>query len=393
MQAGMFEDHLRGLRGDERQSPFVRRPPIGGFSFPGDPPAKWIAFFAGGRKEKGWGMFRSEYSGRRRALAVLTAVLVDALVGDPPSRFHPVAWMGSWIGMLRRQAPVRGPLAELLYGAAAIGVSSATLWLVGRWVARHLQRWRFGWLLEGAVLSQLLAWRGLMRAGQAVARPLEEGDLAEARRQLGWHLVSRDVSELDGSLVAAAAIESLAENSSDSVIAPLFWYGVGGLPAALAYRFVNTADALLGYRDEEHEWLGKSAARADDLVNLVPARLTALLIVACAGIGGGNSGSAWRIWRRDGGKTASPNAGQPMSAAAGALEVVLEKVGYYRLGDGLARPEAADIGRAGRLLSVSVCAGIAAGAAAALLFSRRKREREAASRQGGRQTVEEVQDG
>ena len=325
----------------------------------------------------GRGLLDSERSGRRRALAVLTAVLADAILGDPPSRFHPVAWMGSWIAVLRKMAPQRGPLADLLYGAAALGVSVSTLWLMGRWVTRCLERWRWGWLAEGAVLSQLIAWRGLMRAGGAVARPLERGDLGQARQQLGWHLVSRDVSRLDGSLVAAATIESLAENSSDSVIAPLFWYGVGGLQAALAYRYLNTADALLGYRDEELEWLGKSAARADDAVNLVPARLTALLIVAGAALAGGKAGSAWRIWHRDGGKTASPNAGQPMSAAAGGLEVVLEKVGHYRLGEGLAKPQAADIGRASRLLSLSLFLGIAVGAAAAFFspkstFSRKK---------------------
>ena len=118
------------------------------------------------------------------------------------------------------------------------------------------------------------------------------------------------------------------------------------------------------------------------MVNLAPARLTALLIVAGADIGGGSSGSAWRIWRRDGGKTASPNAGQPMSAAAGAMEVVLEKVGHYRLGDGLPKPEAGDIRRAGWLLSVSVFLGIAAGAAVALLFPARGFSRRAAMRMG-----------
>jgi len=335
-------------------------------------------FFGGVFGVNGRRLAFSEGSGRRRGLAVLTAVVVDALLGDPPSRFHPVAWMGSWIGVLRRRAPRRGPLAELLYGAAGMGASVTALWLVGRWVAGLLQRWRLGWLVEGAVLSQLIAWRGLMRAGAEVAGALERGDLGEARRQLGWHLVSRDVSALDGGLVAAGTIESLAENSSDSVIAPLFWYGIGGLPAALAYRFLNTADAVLGYRDAEREWLGKSAARGDDLVNLAPARLTALLIVGGAGIGGGNSGSAWRIWRRDGGKTASPNAGQVMSAAAGALEVELEKVGHYRLGEGLRKPGAGDIRRAGRLLSICVFLGIGVGAAAALFFPGRNKAGRAA---------------
>lgn len=342
-------------------------------------------------KERGFGS--PECNGRRRALALLSAVLTDAMLGDPPSRFHPVAWMGNWIGLLKKIAPQRGPLADLLYGAAAVGLSTLTLWLTGMWATRHLARWRLGWLAEGALLSQLIAWRGLMRAGEAVARPLERGDLDEARRQLGWHLVSRDVSRLDPSLVAAGAIESLAENSSDSVVAPLFWYAIGGLPAALAYRFLNTADAMLGYRDEEHEWLGKSAARADDAVNLVPARLTALLIVAGAALGAGNAGSAWRIWRRDGGKTASPNAGQPMSAAAGGLEVVLEKVGHYRLGEGLAKPQAADISRTNRILSTAVLLGVAVSAAAALFLPKAVFSGRTALRQGGSRQVEEDKGG
>ena len=123
-------------------------------------------------------------------------------------------------------------------------------------LGRKLRAWPYGWLVEAAVLSLMLAWRGLMRAGGAVAQELEDGDLRAARCQLGRHLVSRDVSQLDEGLVAAAAIESLAENSSDSVVAPLFWYGLGGLPAALAYRFLNTADAQMGYRDPAREWLG-----------------------------------------------------------------------------------------------------------------------------------------
>ena len=307
--------------------------------------------------------FVTEGCRQRRVLAVAAALLIDAVLGDPSSRFHPVAWMGSWIGIVRKQAPRRGAMASFFYGAAAIGGSACLLGLIGRWCSGGLQRWGLGWLAEGAVLSLLIAWRDLMRAGGAVARPLEEGDLAEARRQLGWHLVSRDVSELDEGLVAAATIESLAENSSDSVIAPLFWYGIGGLPAALAYRFVNTADAMLGYRDVEMEWLGKGAARGDDVLNFVPARLTALLIVAGAALGGGNAGSAWRVWRREAVKTASPNAGQPMSAAAGALEVELEKVGHYRLGEGLRRPGADDIRRASRLLSVGVLLGLGVAAA------------------------------
>jgi adenosylcobinamide-phosphate synthase len=171
---------------------------------------------------------------------------------------------------------------------------------------------------------------------------------------LSWHLVSRDTSTLDESRIAAATIESLAENTSDSAIAPLFWYAVAGLPGALVYRFLNTADAMLGYRDAEREWLGKAAARLDDVANLIPARLTALCMILSAPWLGGRMEGGWRIWRRDAGTTASPNAGHPMSAAAGVLGVELEKVDHYRLGAGQPKPSARDIRRSQRLVIVSV---------------------------------------
>ncbi len=209
-----------------------------------------------------------------------------------------------------------------------------------------------------------------MRAGGAVRDELERGDLAAARRELGLHLVSRDVTELDEGLIAAAAIESLAENTSDSVVAPLFWYGFGGLPAVLVYRFLNTADAQLGYRDPKREWLGKCAARLDDLTNLIPSRLTALLIVAAAPFAGGSSGLARRVWRQDACKTASPNAGHPMSAAGGALGVVLKKEGQYQLGAGLRTPTADDIRRGQRLLSASIILGLVTAGSAFVLASK-----------------------
>ena len=301
-----------------------------------------------------WSTAFANDSWKRRPSVILVALLLDTWLGDPPSRFHPVAWIGRWIAFIRQRAPQGGAAASLVYGAVTIAAGAGLLGLGGFWTARQLRERRYGWLVEAAILSLLLARRGLMRAGEEVARPLEQRDLPEARRQLGWHLVSRDVSRLDESLVAAATIESLAENTSDSVIAPLFWYGVGGLPVALVYRFLNTADALLGYRDAEREWLGKAAARLDDIANLIPARLTTLLIIASAPIAGGRSRRAWRIWRRDARKTASPNAGHPMSAATGALGVVLGKIGHYRLGEGLAPPTAGVIRRGQRLLTGSI---------------------------------------
>jgi adenosylcobinamide-phosphate synthase len=293
-------------------------------------------------------------------LVLLAAVLLDLAAGEPPNRVHPVAAMGWLIQSLRKRAPVRGRWRPLLAGlgivaagltlAAGLGmlvVSSRGIPLAGMK--------EVGLVLEVLLLKSTFSLRGLFQAAAAVQRPLEEGDLVEARRLLAWHLVSRDTADLDEARVAAAVVESVAENASDSVVAPWFFYLLGGLPAALAYRFVNTADALLGYRDAEREWLGKVPARLDDLLNLVPARLTALGILLGALLLNGGVERFRRglaVWWRDARRTASPNAGHPMAAAAGVLGIELEKVGYYRLGAGLAAPRTADIGGALRMLAV-----------------------------------------
>lgn len=280
----------------------------------------------------------------RLIVPALVAILLDVVLGDPPGFWHPVAWMGAFLQGCRKLAsPLQGRTAPLLAGGLIIlvGVTGclAAGWLVSVG-CQHVPPLA-GWLIEGVLLKMTLASRGLALAARQVQAALEEGDLKEARRLLSWHLVSRDTTTLTESQVRAATIESVAENTSDGVVAPLFWYAVGGLPAALAYRLVNTADAILGYRDAEREWLGKLSARCDDLVNIIPARLTAGLMLL---LGGGGSVSV-RIWWSDCRKTASPNAGHPMAAAAGILGVELEKVGLYTLGEGQRQPEARDLRR------------------------------------------------
>lgn len=292
-------------------------------------------------------------AGRVSVLAL--ALLLDLMRGDPPNRFHPVAWMGTAIAAARRRAPQGGRLARFGYGAwLALGgaMTAAGLgYLLERGCARLPAPW--GWLAEAGLLKMTFSVRGLACAAGEVEAALEAESLPEARRRLSWHLVSRDTTMLSASQVAAATVESVAENSSDSLVAPLFYYAAGGLPGALAYRFLNTADAMLGYRDPAHEWLGKAAARLDDVANLAPARLTAGLLALAAALLGEDAGRAWRIWRRDAGKTASPNAGHPMSAMAGALGVELEKAGHYRLGAGQHPPRPGDISRAVRLMRVA----------------------------------------
>ncbi|HHB91083.1 MAG TPA: cobalamin biosynthesis protein CobD [Anaerolineae bacterium] len=293
----------------------------------------------------------------KRITVILLALLLDQFLGDPPNRWHPVAWMGRGIAWSQRHAPGGGeaPARQLAYGGAIVlvGVSlAATAGVLLARLARSLA-WP-GIVVEALALKATFSLRGLIRAARQVETALLAHDLPSARRWLSWHLVSRSTEELDASQVAAATIESVAENLSDGVLAPLTWYTIGGLPAAWAYRFLNTADAMLGYRDPAREWLGKIPARADDLANLLPARLTALFIILAAPLAGGNVCRAWRIWRRDARKTTSPNAGHPMSAMAGALGVRLEKSGHYVLGDELAAPIPSDIERAIHLVHLGL---------------------------------------
>jgi adenosylcobinamide-phosphate synthase len=309
-----------------------------------------------------------------KTMTILLAFLIDTLWGDPPNRWHPVAWMGTLITQLRRRMPASGRLGLLLGGSVIALGGAGLVWGIGLALQRVTARlpWPLHLLAEAAVLKSTFSLRGLVGAARDVETALLAGDLPQARRWLGWHLVSRETGQLDESQVAAAAIESLAENLSDGVVAPLFYYRLGGLPAALAYRYLNTCDALLGYRDAEREWLGKVPARADDIANLIPARLTAWGILVAQRLAsnfgaGANLSTAVAIYRRDCAKTTSPNAGHPMSAMAGVLGVELEKVGHYRLGGGLARPQPSDIERAVRL--VYLASGLCLGAFYLLLWA------------------------
>ena len=294
---------------------------------------------------------------------MLVAVGLDVALGDPPNRAHPVAWLGRLLAAGRRRLCGGGPTRLLVTGAtltltvaAVAGVSAALLTTV----AGHAGPARP--VVIGAGLWLLLSIRGLLTAAAVVAAPLAAGHLGAARAALGWHLVSRPTRELDAAHVASGAVESVAENLTDAFVAPVIFFLLLGLPGAAVYRAVNTADAMLGYRDGPLEYFGKLAARLDDALNLVPARLAAIAIVGAAALGGADAPGAWRTLWRDRGRTASPNAGWTMAAMAGALGLTLEKPGAYRLGDGRP-PQARDIGRAMRLT------GVAAALATAVLLA------------------------
>jgi adenosylcobinamide-phosphate synthase len=300
------------------------------------------------------------------SLVVLLAWFTDRLLGEPPARLHPVIWMGTYLRSARRRsAPtlIAGVLAWCAGAVVVLLVSGAAQWLLSAMAGRGLAWYGATCVLGAVALKPLFAWRALRRAGETVrAAP----DLAAARQALGWNLVSRDTSDLSAGEVYGATIESLAENLSDSLVAPLLCFVIGGLPLAALYRYANTADAMWGYHTPELERFGKWAARFDDVLNFIPARLTVLLLLLACPLAGKDSRAAWRLWRRDASRTASPTAGQPMSTISGALGVQLSKRGHYCLGAEFPEPGGADVMRTLRLCEAA--AWLAVGAFAGLLW-------------------------
>lgn len=289
-------------------------------------------------------------------LIVLGLALALDRIGDPPNRWHPVAWMGRLVGWGEANAPAAGPLLRFTYGAILVmlGAAVCTLPLVLA-LAGAVRVSAIAYIpIAALLLKSTFTYSGLVRAASSVRQALQTGDLPQARRLLSWHLVSRDTSALNEALVTAAAIESVAENITDAVAAPLLFFGLAGVPGAWAYRFFNTCDSMLGYHDPEHEYLGKFAARLDDVLNWLPARLTGLLLILAAWLAREDARGAWRTMWTQHNRTASPNAGWTMSAMAGALNVTLEKVGYYKLEGGSAPLSPAAIQRATRLAGATV---------------------------------------
>ena len=300
------------------------------------------------------------------SVALLVAYALDRAFGDPPDRFHPVAWMGKAIAVgrdwalrdLRERVPresrrlrvekvgqlLRGGLVALLVPTASALLAYAALRVVGRWPSAVV-------IATGFLLKPTFAVRSLGDAAYVVRDALDQSDLEAARRGLG-SLCSRQASALDPRQLIAATIESVAENTSDSVVAPLFYFACFGLPGAVFYRAVNTLDAMIGYHGR-FEYAGKVAARIDDLLNLVPARLTSLLLLGSGLVVGANVRHGVAILVRDGGQTESPNAGRPMAAMAGLLGVRLAKARHYALGDELEPPRTMQITKAWRIASIA----------------------------------------
>jgi adenosylcobinamide-phosphate synthase len=279
------------------------------------------------------------------ALILFTlAYALDWMIGDPEWAPHPVRWMGRLIqvgeNFLRRF--IRGPRAEFIGGLSlslfVVGVFGLGGGLLLEWLGGRNKTVAFVVALYLAVTT--LATRSLLDEARAVRYLLLNCDLPSARRQVA-RIVGRDTQALNEPEVTRAVIETLAESASDGVVAPMFYLAIGGAPAALAYKAVNTLDSMIGHHDERYEYFGKFAARLDDAANFIPARLTALLFVMAAWMMRLDWRGAWRVLWRDGAKHKSPNAGRPEAAMAGGIGAQLGGTNYYdgaphhgpRLGD------------------------------------------------------------
>lgn len=315
------------------------------------------------------------------ALAVIIALLIDRIVGEPPAWAHPVVAMGKALETVGRRIGAQyetgtdlrrfaaGAIAWCGLGALAVFAYAVPHAVVSSWAANG--NWWTAALVMGVLLKPLLAWRMLANEVQAVEAALQQS-LAAGRQRLSW-LVSRNTADLDKGQIRESAIETLAENLNDSVVAPLFWFALFGLPGAALYRFANTADAMWGYpgwrgngaQARWWRWAGKWAARADDVMSWLPARLTALmLLTACAA--DGRIAAPGRL-KSEARATPSPNGGWPMGAMALALGIRLGKPGVYALNAPGRVPDAADVRAALRLARTSVM--LLAGLALAVLIA------------------------
>lgn len=297
--------------------------------------------------------------------AIIIGFIIDFFVGDPHAIPHPVVAIGKLISFLDKKLRIgggdrrdilRGTWTVLIAAVVSTAVPSAILFAM--WKLHP-----FAFLAVSSIMcAQIIAARELVRECAAVERAVEKGDLEGARKAVSY-VVGRDTEALDKEGICRAAVETIAENGSDGVIAPLFWMFLFGAPGGFFYKAVNTMDSMLGYKNEKYLYFGRAAARTDDVVNFIPSRISAFLMIISCPLCHLDGKEAFRIFRRDRFKHTSPNAAQTESVFAGALNVRLNGPAFYGgilhekeyLGDDARPIESADISRAGNLMYTASC--------------------------------------
>lgn len=290
-------------------------------------------------------------------IIIALAVAIDLALGDPPDAAHPVAWMGRVISFLEKGGIKLNATTQFIYGMCMTLFIALLFVLPIYFIFLYLGHISLAAaiILGALILKSTFSIKGLRRTALKVRQLLQDNKIKETRHELRA-LVSRDTKDLPKPLLVSAAVESVAEGMGDSVVAPLFYFLLFGLPGAIAYRVVNTVDSMIGYHGK-YEYLGKFSAKLDDILNFIPARIAALLVVLAATII--RSGRrAWHTALYEHVKTDSPNAGWPMAAMAGALNVRLEKPAHYQLGEAKMPLVPETITVAVRLFSIATAAWV-----------------------------------
>ena len=266
-------------------------------------------------------------------IIAVVAFLIDALLGDPRSKFHPVVLMGNLISLLEKilRRELDSPLLKIFMGGVLVAVVVSVAYVVGfavELLSHEMPDLAAQVFIQALVLSFMISPRTLGDAAREIYWLLESENLPRAREKVGW-IVGRDTANLNEAEVSRATVETVAENTVDGVISPLFYFAVGGLPLAVAYRAINTMDSMLGYKNEKFFYFGRVAARLDDVANFIPARLTGLLFIGAAIVLQLDWRNAFNMMRRDASKHPSPNGGWAEATVAGALNIRLGGMNYY----------------------------------------------------------------
>ena len=273
-------------------------------------------------------------------LIIGIALILDLSFGDPKNKYHPTAWIGSFIAKLTPFAKNQNPSMEKLGGVLIVTIVSGIVILLLLMlnfglslISADIILLTLSIILSGLLLKTTIAIHGMEKHAQTVLRSIEQDDLGMARVNLSM-IVKRNTKNLDKNHLISGVLESISENTVDGITGPLFYYALLGLPGAFVYRVINTADSMIGYKTDLFKNVGWFAANCDSIVNYLPSRLTGLMMVFSAALLQKNWKNSYRVMINDGKKTESPNAGYPMAALAGALETKFEKINHYELGDG-----------------------------------------------------------
>ena len=281
-------------------------------------------------------------------LAVVFALAIDFVVGDPQNKFHPTAWIGKLIGKLisnqKNNSEKTSRFSGILLTILVVTIVAATLYFIN--VGLHSlesDSSNFGLydlvvtiliiVISGILLKTTIAIKGMEHHAKLIMDALLQNNLDDARTKLSM-IVKRDTKNLDRQHIISATLESISENTVDGITGPLFYFAIFGLPGAFVYRTINTIDSMIGYKVEPFKNIGWFGANCDKILNYLPSRITSLVMVLAAMILGKNWRHSLEIMRQDSSKTESPNAGYPMATLAGALEARFEKINHYVLGDG-----------------------------------------------------------